>query len=282
MTDVAARSRTDRSTWRDSTRRQLRILHVLAAVDFKLKYAGSALGYVWSVLKPLMLFTVLYLVFGRVFHLGAISKYYPLSLLIGVVLFTFFSDATALGMTSVVARESLIRKMSFPRLIIPASATMTAAMTFAINLTVIVAFVAWNRIVPQANWVLILLLLAELYVFVLGISLILSTLFVRFRDIGQVWELALQLLFYASPIIYPVGFLPGWARRIAFLNPFTQVMQDIRSLVLYRDLAPNRITATMAFDSPAGRLIPIAIAFAVLGFGLYLFKRDEPWFAERV
>jgi ABC-2 type transport system permease protein len=282
MTDSIATGSSTLSKQSGAIRHQLRILHVLASVDFKLKYAGSALGYVWSVLKPLMLFTVLYLVFGRVFHLGAISKYYPVSLLIGIVLFTFFGDATTMGMTSVVARESLIRKMSFPRLIIPASATMTAAITFSINLTVIIVFLAWNEIVPRPEWILIFPLLVELYIFVFGVSLILSTLFVRFRDIGQVWELALQLLFYASPIIYPVGYLPDWARRIAFLNPFTQVMQDIRSLVLYDDLAPNRITAADAFGSPAGRLIPIAIAFAVLGFGLYLFKRNEPWFAERV
>jgi ABC-2 type transport system permease protein len=282
MTDIATAHGPTKTTRLDSISHPLRILQVLAAADFKLKYAGSALGYVWSVVKPLMLFTVLYLVFGRVFHLGAISTYYPLSLLIGIVLFTFFSDATVMGMTSVVARESLIRKMSFPRLIIPTSATLTATITLAINMTIIVLFVAWKRIVPQFDWLLVLLLLLELYVFVLGVSLVLSTLFVRFRDIGQIWELALQLLFYASPIIYPVGFLPGWARRLAFLNPFTQVMQDIRSLVLYRDLGPNRITAAGAFDSPAGRLIPITIAFAVFGLGLYLFKRDEPWFAERV
>jgi ABC-2 type transport system permease protein len=282
MTDTIATGQSTLSNQGGAIRHQLRILHVLASVDFKLKYAGSALGYVWSVLKPLMLFTVLYLVFGRVFHLGAISKYYPVSLLIGIVLFTFFGDATSMGMTSVVARESLIRKMSFPRLIIPASATITAAITFSINLTVILGFLAWNEIVPRPEWILILPLLIELYVFVFGVSLILSTLFVRFRDIGQVWELALQLLFYASPIIYPVGYLPDWARRIAFLNPFTQVMQDIRALVLYDDLAPNRITAAVAFGSPAGRLIPIGIAFAVFGLGLYLFKRNEPWFAERV
>lgn len=282
MTDTIATGQSTLSRQGASIRHQLRILHVLASVDFKLKYAGSALGYVWSVLKPLMLFTVLYLVFGRVFHLGAISKYYPVSLLIGIVLFTFFGDATSMGMTSVVARESLIRKMSFPRLIIPASATLTAAITFSINLTVILGFLAWNEIVPRPEWILILPLLVELYIFAFGVSLILSTLFVRFRDIGQVWELALQLLFYASPIIYPVGYLPDWARRIAFLNPFTQVMQDIRALVLYDDLAPNRITAAVAFGSPAGRLIPIGITFAVLGLGLYLFKRNEPWFAERV
>jgi ABC-2 type transport system permease protein len=265
-----------------SFRHQLRILHVLASVDFKLKYADSALGYVWSVLKPLMLFTVLYLVFGRVFHLGAISRYYSLSLLIGIVLFTFFSDATSIGMTSIVARESLIRKMTFPRLIIPMSATLTAAITLGVNLTVIAGFVAWNRVVPRLYWLLIIPLLIELYAIALGVSLILSTLFVRFRDIGQIWELLLQLLFYASPIIYPVGYLPGWAKKLTFLNPFTQTMQDIRSLVLYNDLAPNRITAAVAFGSPAGRLIPIGVAITLLSLGLFLFRREQPWFAERV
>jgi ABC-2 type transport system permease protein len=261
---------------------QLRVLRVIAGVEFKMKYAGSALGYVWSVVKPLALFTMLYLVFGRVFKLGAVSHYYPLSLLIGIVLWTFFADASVMGMNSIVARESLLRKMSFPRLIIPMSATLTAALTLAINLTVTTAFIAWNQIVPRTDWLLIVPLIVELYIFVLGISLILSTLFVRFRDIGQLWELALQLMFYASPIIYPVGYLPPWARQLAFLNPFTQVMQDVRALILYGDLPPNKITAAVAFHSSAGRLIPIAIAFLVFGFGLYVFKRNEPWFAERV
>jgi ABC-2 type transport system permease protein len=225
---------------------------------------------------------VLYLVFGRVFHLGAISRYYSLSLLIGIVLFTFFSDATSIGMTSIVARESLIRKMTFPRLIIPMSATLTAAITLGVNLTVIAGFVAWNRVVPRLDWLLIIPLLIELYAIALGVSLILSTLFVRFRDIGQIWELLLQLLFYASPIIYPVGYLPGWAKKLTFLNPFTQTMQDIRSLVLYNDLAPNRITAAVAFGSPAGRLIPIGVAITLLSLGLFLFRREQPWFAERV
>jgi ABC-2 type transport system permease protein len=262
-------------------RHQLRIVSVIAGAEFKLKYTGSALGYVWSVAKPLALFTMLYLVFGRVFKLGAISHYYPLSLLMGVVLFTFFSDASMLGMSSIVARESLLRKMSFPRLIIPTSATLTAGITFVINLTVIVGFILWNHIVPRPSWLLLIPLLAELYVFVLGVALILTTLFVRFRDVGQVWELLLQLMFYASPIIYPVGYLPPWVRHLVFINPFTQIMQDIRATILYRDLAPNRITAAIAFGSPAGRLIPLAVVAVVFGFGLYLFKREEPWFAER-
>ena len=258
----------------------LRTLRVLAGVDFQLKYSGSILGYVWSVLKPLALFTMLYFIFGRVFRLGEISPYYPLSLLLGIVFFTFFADATSLGMYSILSRESLVRRLSFPRLIIPTSATVTAAMTFGVNCLVIVGFVAWNRITPQLEWLLLVPLLVQLYALVLGVALILTTVFVRLRDIGQVWELLLQLMFYGSPIIYPVGFLPPWARDLVFLSPFTQILQDVRAIILYADLPANRITADDAFRS--GRVAPIAITLGILLLGLWLFRREEPWFAERV
>ncbi len=262
-------------------RHRLRILVVIAGSEFKLKYAGSVFGYAWSVAKPLALFTVLYLVFARVFKLGTISDYYAVSLLIGIVLFGFFADATSLGMTSLVARESLLRKMTFPRLVIPTAATITAGLTFLVNTVVVAGFVAWKQVTPRLDWLLVLPLLVELYAFTLGVALILATLYVRFRDMGQVWELGTQLLFYASPIIYPIGFLPPFARNLVFLNPFTQVLQDIRALVLYPDLPANKITAADAFGT-GGRLIPIGIAVATLAVGLLLFRRDEPWFAERV
>jgi len=255
---------------------------VIAAMDFKLKYSGSVLGYLWSVIKPLSLFTMLYIVFAKIFRLGQISEYYPLALLTGIVLYTFFADATNLAMSSIVSRETLLRKMSFPRLVIPTSTTLAAAITFCVNLVVVGVFVAWNQIPPRLNWLLLVPLLLQFYVFTLGVSLILATLFVRFRDVGQIWELATQLILYATPIIYPVGFLPEWGRTIAFLSPITQVLPAVRSLVLSQDLAANRITATDAFSSSAGRLIPIGITLAVFGLGLWMFKRQEPWFAERV
>jgi ABC-2 type transport system permease protein len=261
---------------------QSRSLRVIAGSEFKLKYAGSALGYIWSVLKPLALFTIIYLVFSHVFRLGRISQYYPISLLIGIVLFNFFSDATSMGMTSLVSRESLLRKMSFPRIIIPTAATLTSAMTLCVNAVPVAIFVLFKGITPQLDWLLIIPLLFELYLFILGLALILSALFVRLRDIGQLWELVLQLFLYGSPIIYPIGYLPPALQKLAFVNPLTQVLQDIRSLVLYPDLAPNKITAAEAFGSPAGRLIPISVALATLAIGLTVFRREEPWIAERV
>jgi ABC-2 type transport system permease protein len=185
-------------------------------------------------------------------------------------------------MYSLVARESLLRKLSFPRLIIPTSATLTAAITFGVNLIAIAGFVAWKHLIPQWNWFLLIPLLLELYVFVLSIALILSSLFVRFRDIGQIWELLLQLLFYASPIVYPIGYLPEWARKVCFFYPFTQVLQDIRSIVLYPDLKPNRLTVADAFGTSAARLIPFTIVMVLALAALALFRREEPYFAERV
>jgi ABC-2 type transport system permease protein len=267
---------------RDELLYRLRVLHVVASAEFKLKYAGSALGYIWSLIKPLTLFTMLYLVFGRVFKLGEISRYYPLSLLIGIVVFTFFSDATNLGMTSLVARVTLLRKLAFPRMVVPTAATLTAAMTFGVNLIAIVAFLVWNEIVPRPSWLLLIPLLLELYVFTLAVALILATLFVRVRDIGQVWELALQVIFYASPIIYPIGYLPEWARKVVFLNPLTQILQDIRAVVLSVDLPPNRITVTEAFHVSAARLIPLTVVAVFVIIAVVLFRREEPYFAERV
>jgi ABC-2 type transport system permease protein len=259
----------------------LRVLGVTAAAEYRLKYSGSALGYFWSVAKPLAFFTVLYLVFGHVFKLNSLSKYYPVSLLIGIVMYTFVSDATNLAMYSLVARQSLLRKLVFPRVVIPTSAVLTSGITFGVNLIVVAGFIAFKGIEPRASWLWVLPLLLELFVLVLGVSLVLSAVFVRLRDVGQVWDLVLQLFLYASPIVYPIGYLPGWARTIAFFNPFTQILQQIRAIVLYPDLATNKITASQALGG-WGSLAPIAIALVIAAAGLRFFRREEPWFAERV
>lgn len=262
-------------------RYRFRILRVIAAAEFKLKYADSALGYLWSVLKPLALFTVLYIVFGRILKLGSVSNYYAVSLLMGIVVFSFFAEATAAGMYSLVAREALLRKLIFPRMIVPAAATMTAAMTFCANAIVVGGFVAAKGVAPRLDWLLIIPLLLELYVFVLGIALLLSSAFVRLRDIGQVWELVTQLVFYATPVLYPVGYLPAEARRIAFVNPLAQILQDLRAIVLYPDLRPNRLTVADAFGE-WGRLIPIGVVLLILVLGVAVFRREEARLGERL
>jgi ABC-2 type transport system permease protein len=228
------------------------------------------------------LFSVLYVVFGRFMRLGVGFNGYPTYLLTGIVLWTFFIDATNTTLTSIVARGSLLRRLAFPRLVIPISMTLTSTMTFAVNLIPLIVFIAWNRLTPRLTWLLLVPLLIELYVFTLGVSLILATLFVRFRDIGQLWDLLGQLLFYASPIIIPIGFLPPWSQPIVFLNPFVQIMQDIRGVVVYTLPGSATISAADRLGSIGGRAAPILVAMLTLAVGLYLFRRQSPWFAERV
>jgi ABC-2 type transport system permease protein len=258
---------------------QLGVLSIVAAVDFKLRYAGSALGYLWSLLKPLAMFSVLYAVFGRFFKLTAGLSHYPLYLLIGVVLWTFFLDATTMTLTSIVYRGDLLRKLAFPRIIVPVSSTLTAGLTFAVNVLAIAIFIAANRILPSPRWLLLLPLVAELYLLVLGLGLLLSALFVSFRDIGQIWELVAQLLFYATPTFYPVSLLPHWLQIVAFLNPFVQIMQDVRWAVLSMDPVT---TAPQVYGTWAAELAPIAITAVVVAVGFGIFRRRSPWFAEKV
>jgi len=259
-------------------RHQARIVAVIASSEFKLKYAGSALGYVWSVLKPLGLFGMLYVVFGRFLKLSNGTAHYPLYLLLGIVLWTYFSDASKLGMQSVVDRSTLITKLAFPRLIIPLSVAASSAITLAVNLVALAVLIAVNRIVPEPRWLLLLPLLLELCAVAFGIALFLAPLYVRFRDVGEVWDLVLLILFYASPIIYPATLLPHWFRLIAFLNPFVQIAQDARSIIIP---SAASIGAANVYGSPFGELVPLAVAALILVGGYVLFRREEPWFAER-
>jgi ABC-2 type transport system permease protein len=267
-----------RGATRPRLRHEARILHVITAAEYKLKYADSALGYVWSLAKPLAMFSVLYVVFGRFFALQVGFPHYPIYLLIGIVLWTYFADATQLAMGSYVVRASLLRKLAFPRLVIPVSVTLTAGITFLVNAGAIGVFIAINRIRPRVEWLLLVPLVLELYVFTLAVSLVLALLFVRLRDVRQVWELASQLLFYASPIIYPVRFLPDWAQKVAFLNPFVQLMQDARRVLLQS----SERTAGDVYGTAWGWLLPIGFCVVLLALSLLLYRRESPYLAERV
>lgn len=259
-----------------------RVLHVVARTQFKLRYADSVLGYAWSLAKPMAIFGALYLVFGRFLRLDLGFQHFPLYLLVGIVLWTFFLDATNTTMPSVVAQGPLLRKLSFPRVLVPLSAMVTAGVTLCVNLLAVAAFLAWNRVTPRLEWLLVPPLLAELYLFTLGLALLLAALYVRLRDTNQVWELASQLLFWASAIVYPVGLLPGWAERLAFASPFVQVMQDVRYVLLGAHETAEITIASGALGHPAGHLLPIGVALGTLAAGLLVFRREAPSFAERV
>ena len=265
---------TTQAPFRDRLIYWSRILRVIASVEFKMKYVDSALGYVWSLAKPLSYFAVLWVVFGQFFDTGIHN--YGLYLLIGIVLYTYFTDGVGMMLPSIVTRGSLLRRISFPPLVIPISTSVTATMTFCVNLVAVAFFMFLSDVTPSLDWLWLIPLYVELYAFILGVGLIIATLFVRFRDVGPLWELCAQLLLFASPIMYPLAILPLWAQRVATLNPFVQVVQDSRDLVL----GATSSSVVGVLGSPERRLIPIGIAICTLILGVWLCKRDAPRFAE--
>jgi ABC-2 type transport system permease protein len=252
---------------------RLRIIRVFARTEFKLKYAGSVLGYFWSLAKPLIYFSVLWIVFGRIFRTGV--PHFALYLVIGVVLYTYLADAVALTVPSIVIRGSVLRRVSFPSITIPLATTASAALTFLLNCVVVGVFVALARMTPSLDWLLIVPLLIEFFAFVLGLALIFSSLYVRFRDVGQFWEVLATILLYTSAIMYPIGILPMYARKIVSFNPLVQVTQDIRRLILAG--APHAAAISRTYES---RVFPILITVCLLGLGLWLHHREAPRFPE--
>ena len=259
----------------------VRVLRVVGVIEFRSKYAGAVLGYVWSLVKPLAYFGVLWLVFAHLLRTENQTQNFAIFLLLGILLFTFFVDSVNTMLPSIVAGGTILRRLAFPPILIPLAASVGTVITFAVNITAIVVVIAIQQVQPRLEWLLVPPLLLELYFFSVGVGLLLSALYVRFRDVSQIWELASQLLFFASAIFYPIGILPLWAQRIAFLNPFVQIMQDVRHAVLGSG-GPNDVTAQTVFAGVGGRALPIAIALLVFGGSLVFFRREARYFAERV
>jgi ABC-2 type transport system permease protein len=259
----------------------LRVLRVVGGIEFKAKYAGAVLGYVWSLAKPLAYFGVLWLVFAHLLRTANQTQDFTLFLLIGILLFTFFADTVGVMLTSIVDGGSILRRLAFPPILVPLSASVGICITFLVNISAIVVFIGIQRVSPRVEWLLVIPLLAELYIFSLGVGLLLAALYVRFRDVGQIWELGVQLLFFASAIFYPIGIVPDWAQKVAFLNPFVQLMQDVRHAVLGAS-GPNDLTAATVYAGAGGRAIPIVIAVLLFVGALAFFRREGRYFAERV
>jgi ABC-2 type transport system permease protein len=259
----------------------LRVLRVVGVIQFKAKYAGAVLGYIWSLVKPLAYFGVLWLVFAHLLRTANQTQDFALFLLIGILLFTFFTDTVGVMLPSIVHGGSILRRLSFPPILIPLSASVGICITFLVNISAIVVLIALSRVAPRIEWLVVPLLLVELYAFCLGVGLLFAALYVRFRDVSQIWELGSQLLFFASAIFYPIGILPEWAQKIAFLNPFVQVMQDIRHAILGSG-GPNDLTASAVYAGAGGRVIPIVLVCLILGGALLFFRREGRYFAERV
>ena len=193
-------------------RRARDLLYLMAAAEFRRSYLGTALGYLWSLARPLMLFAVLLVVFTQAFDLGERVEQYPVLLLLNIVLFGFFQEATVLAVGSIMASESIVRRTQFPRLVIPLAVVLTGLFNLGVNLVVVFVFILVAGVDPMWTWVLLPLVIVALTVFTTAVSMIVSALNPRFRDTGIIWTVAVTALFYATPVLYPIELVPGTRR----------------------------------------------------------------------
>jgi ABC-2 type transport system permease protein len=261
-------------------RRLLHLSVTLAVMEFKLRFFGSVLGYLWQLMRPLLLFGVLYVVFTEFVRLGDGVRFYPAVLLTGIVLFTFFSDATSRSVTSVADRESLVRKIEFPRLVVPLSVLLISYFNLLLNLLAVLVFVLATGVSPRVEWLALPLLLVPLGLFAGGLAMLLSALYVRFRDVQPIWEVLLQVLFYGSPILYVLEVLPTehLQHLVVRFNPIATILVQARHSLI-DDTAPN------AWDAAGGiayLAIPASIVLAVLVLGFWVFNREAPRIAEEL
>jgi ABC-2 type transport system permease protein len=252
------------------------LVRELAAADFKLKYQGSVFGYLWSLMKPLAIFGVLYLVFSVFVRIGSDIPNYPVYLLLGIVLWNYFAESTVNGMRAIVDKGDLIRKVYFPRIMILLASSLSALITLVLNLLIVAVFLLFAHTDQSWQSFGFLFLILELYLLSVGISLFLGALFVRFRDFAYIWEVALQLLFYASAIIYPLSLVPERFQKLLVLSPITQIVQDARWLLVSKQTTTG--FAILAHWALIPYLIPPLLAIT----GYIYFERAASMFAEDV
>ncbi len=261
------------------SKRNRALLAELVRTDFKLRYQGSALGYAWSLLRPLFLFLILYVVFVKFLRLGGDIPHFPVYLLLGIVIWNFFLEMTMQSLTSIVGRGDLIRKIKIPRWIIVLSTSLSALINLGLNLIVVAVFMVINGVELTTSILWLPLLLVEVYIFGLGLSLFLAAAYVKYRDISYIWEVLLQAGFYATPILYPLTMIPNITiQKLLFINPMTQIIQDIR----YSVVSQNTTTIWKIFDGGPYIVIPFIIIVLFVVLGVVYFRKESKYFAENI
>ncbi len=256
------------------------LLRELVITDFKLRYQGSALGYLWSVLKPLFLFTILYVVFDKFLGMGRDIEHFAVYLLLGIVVWQFFSEATIMGLQSIISRGDLIRKINFPKYIIVIASTVSALINLLINIVVVLVFCVINGVELTPMAFLAIPLIIEIYIFALGLAFLLSSINVKLRDIGYLWEIFLQGAFYATPILYPLQMIlakmPAAAKWL-MLNPMAQAIQDMRYV-----LVTHETITIWALLHNWKVILPFIIIIITVVSGAYFFRKNQKHFAEEI
>lgn len=258
-------------------RRMWSLALTLATTEFRLRYLGSFLGYVWSLLRPLLFFGVMYVVFTQVFRLRS-GAHYGVYMLSNIILWTFFLEVTGASIACLVAREGLLRKMRFPRLAIPLSVSLTSSFTLLINLVVVVIFALANGVDPRWTWLEMPVIVALWAVLALGVGMILSVLYVRMRDVQPIWDVLSQVLFYGSPLIYGLKLYPASLQKYLLINP----IGALATQTAHAFVDPSYLSAGAAMGGTIRLLAPLAVIVVVFAFGLWLFISRAPLIAENL
>jgi ABC-2 type transport system permease protein len=259
------------------SRRFFELLWLMAVTEFKRTYFDTVLGYVWSLLRPLLLFAVLLFVFTKIFRIGSEVENYPVLLLFNIVMFGFFQESTTQAVTSVVAQEGIVRKTQFPRLVIPLSIVLTGLMNLGLNLIVVFIFILAYGVDPMWTWLMLPFVVLAMAVLTTAVSMLLSALYVRFRDLLLIWTVAATMLFYGTPILYPIEIdsTEGF-RALLMANPIAVILEQARVWII----DPSAPSAAQAAGGVA-RLIPAAVIFVgVCALGWHVYNREAPRVAE--
>lgn len=255
------------------------LLKQLVKTDFKLRYQGSVLGYVWSLLRPLFMFAILYVIFGIFLKAKGNIPYYPVYLLLGILLWNFFAEITTGSVAAIVGKGELLRKINFPKYVIIVAVSIAAVINLLLNSIVLAVLMAFKHVPLSWSALLIIPLIVELFVIALALAFFLSALFVRFRDVTYIWEVIMQAAFYATPILYPLSLVPHTVAKYMLLNPLAQIIQDARHVLV------TPLSQTIA-DFWGGDVwiwaVPLGLVVLVAIIGGAYFRSRSRFFAEEV
>ena len=261
-------------------RRFFDLLLLISVSEFKKTYFDTMLGYAWSLLRPLLLFAVLLTVFTKIFRIGdGDIEHYEVFLLLNIVLFSFFQEATTIATASVVAQEGIVRKTQFPRLVIPMSIVLTSLFNLCMNLIAVLIFALAFGVYPTMTWLLFPVVLLALIAITSAMATLLSALYVRRRDVAIIWSVAATALFYGSAVLYPVDIIPeGTLRDVLFLNPLVPLFVQTDKWMIDPD-ATDVVTAAGGWEY---LIIPALIFVGACLVSIWFFNREAPRVAEEL
>ena len=258
--------------------RLLVLARTLAVAEFKLRYLESKLSYLWTIAHPLAFFAILYVVFTNVGNFDKGIEDYPVILLTSVVLWTFFAESTSRAVWCMARHGDVLRKLRVPHAMIPLSVVLTSFFDLCMNLLAVLFFMVVSGISPRLSWLELPLLVALLGVLATGVALLVSSLYVRFRDVNQIWNIGRQGLFYASPIIYVVTSAPENLEKLIASLPIAAILTQARHAMV----DPSAPTAADAVGGAEWLLVPLGIVALTFAAGVWVFRRESPGIAENL